>query len=260
MLRENVERRRVAWERELVARMRRDEPEAFAEFFRSFRPLLMSEARRLRVQPALWREVVDDCLGDVALRLRRYTTPVPRSLTPYLVRALRLHRLALRRGDRRRLDGKRDGGGLGEDVPGAVTSTLSEAALRDSPGPDYERAPASPALERLASMVEEGLSAEEEQILSWVSRWVPQSEIAEWLGISHGAARNRVMRLRARLKETALRYAASFTGRERVELIEFFRRTFPPPRRAHPADAGADRGDAGARPPEGQDRNQPRAS
>ena len=82
MLRENVERRRVAWEQELVAGMRRDEPEAFMEFFRAFRPLLMAEARRLHVQPALCPEIVDECLDDVAMRLRRYTTPVPRSLAP----------------------------------------------------------------------------------------------------------------------------------------------------------------------------------
>ena len=75
-------------------------------------------------------------------------------------------------------------------------------------------------------MIEEGLTEEEEAILSWVSRWVPQSQIAEWLGITHGAARNRVMRLRARLKETALQHVASFSGRERIELNEFFRRTF----------------------------------
>jgi hypothetical protein len=55
---------------------------------------------------------------------------------------------------------------------------------------------------------------------------VPQSDIAEWLGISHGAVRNRVMRLRARLKEVAMDHAATFTGRERDELSDFFRRTF----------------------------------
>jgi len=76
MLRENVERRRAAWERELVARMRRDEPDAYREFLRTFKPLLMDEARRLRVQPALWEEVVDECLDDVALQLRRETTPI----------------------------------------------------------------------------------------------------------------------------------------------------------------------------------------
>jgi len=101
MLRETIERRPVAWEQDLVAAMRRDEPEAYREFFRCFRPLLMAEARRLRVQPALCQEMADECLDDAAMRLRRYTTPIPRSLAPYLVRALRIHRLALRRDERR---------------------------------------------------------------------------------------------------------------------------------------------------------------
>jgi DNA-directed RNA polymerase specialized sigma24 family protein len=226
MLRENIERRRIAWEQDLVAGMRRDEPEAYGEFFRCFRPLLLAEARRLRIQPALCREMVDECLDDVAMRLRRYTTAVPRSLVPYLVRALRLHRFALRRRERRRLDGERDGETSGDDPSAPLISSLSQAALRASAGPEGDRTPASTALERLASMVEEGLSSEEELILSWVSRWVPQSDIADWLGITHGAARNRVMRLRARLKDVALQHAATFTGRERVELAEFFRRTF----------------------------------
>ena len=226
MLRENIERRRIAWEQDLVTGMRRDEPEAYAEFFRCFRPLLIAEARRLRVQPALCREIVDECLDDVAMRLRRYTTPIPRSLAPYLVRALRIHRLALRRGERRRADGERDGETSDDESAAPLASSLSQAALRASAGPDGERTPASAALERLATMLEEGLSEEEELVLSWVSRWVPQSDIAEWLGISHGAARNRVMRLRARLKEVALQHVATFTGRERIELAEFFRRTF----------------------------------
>ena len=226
MLRETIERRRVAWEQDLVAGMRRDEPEAYKEFFHCFRPLLIAEARRLRVQPALCQEMADECLDDVAMRLRRYTTPIPSSLAPYLVRALRIHRLALRREERRRASGERDGETSDNDPDGPLVSALSQDALRASAGPDEEPGPTSTALERLASMVEEGLSREEELLLSWVGRWVPQSDIAEWLGISHGAARNRVMRLRARLKEVALQHAATFTGREREELSEFFRRTF----------------------------------
>jgi len=226
MLRETIERRRVTWEHDLVAGMRRDEPEAYKEFFRCFRPLLIAEARRLRVQPALCQEMADECLDDVAMRLRRYTTPVPRSLAPYLVRALRIHRLALRREERRRADGEGDGETSDNDPAAPLVSVLSQDTLRASAGPDGGRTPTSTALERLASMVEEGLTREEELLLSWVSRWVPQSDIAQWLGISHGAARNRVMRLRARLKEVALQHAATFTGRERAELAEFFRRTF----------------------------------
>ena len=95
-------------------------------------------------------------------------------------------------------------------------------------------------------MVEEGLSREEELLLSWVSRWVAQSDIAKWLGISHGAARNRVMRLRARLKEVAFQHAATFSGREREELREFFRRTVRGDARHQRRPTGA-RGDGARR-------------
>lgn len=227
MWRESDERRRIAWERELVEAMRRDDARAFAAFFRAFRPLLMEEARRLGVQPGLRQELVDECLDDVAMGLRQYTRPIPRSLVPYLMKALRIQRALVRRGERRRADGE-DAGAEHADlgVPMSTVASVSESTLRASAGADREPAPASTALERLASMVEEGLSEEEEMILAWLSRRVPQSEIAEWLGITHGAARNRIMRLRARLKDTALRCAARFTGRDREELDEFFRRAY----------------------------------
>lgn len=147
-------------------------------------------------------------------------------MSSYLIRALRIHRLALRRTERRRVDGERVGETSDNDPDAPLAASVSQASLRASAGPDDGSRPASTALERLPSMVEEGLSPEEELLLSWVSHWVPQSDIAEWLGITHGAARNRVMRLRARLKEVALQHAATFTGRERVELADFFRRTF----------------------------------
>jgi DNA-directed RNA polymerase specialized sigma24 family protein len=238
-----------AWEQELVAGMRSDDPNAYMDFFRCYRPLLLGEARRLRIQPALCDEIVDECLDDVAMRLRRHTTPVPRSLAPYLIRALRLHYLAQRRGDRRRSSDERDAA-ASDAMPSeaAVLTTVSEATIRASAGDYVERQAGSTALERLASMVEEGLSDEEELIRCWVSRWVPQRLVAEWLGISHGAARNRVMRLRARLKEIAMQHVASFPDRERLELDEFFRRTFATTRRA---DGSRADGGQRARPAQG---------
>jgi RNA polymerase sigma factor (sigma-70 family) len=215
-----------AWELELVAAMRRDDPNAYRHFFRCYRPLPLGEARRLQIQPALRDEIVDECLDDVAMRLRRPTSRVPSSLAPYLVRALRLHHLAQRRVERRRSSDERDAAASDVTLSGAaVVSTVSEATIRASAGDYAERHLGSTALERLASMVEEGLSDDEELILSWVSRWVPQRQIAQWLGISHGAVRNRVMRLRARLKDVALHHAVSFVGRDRDALAAFFRRT-----------------------------------
>lgn len=62
--------------------------------------------------------------------------------------------------------------------------------------------------------------------MSWVSHNVSQTDIAEWLGVTPGAVRTRVWRLRSRLRETSERYAAAFTGRERRELDDFFRRMY----------------------------------
>jgi RNA polymerase sigma factor (sigma-70 family) len=241
MLRENIERRRAARERELVERMRRDEPEALTEFFQFFRPLLLEEARRLRVQPALRREVVDECLDDIVMYLLKYTTPIPRSLAPYLVKAFRYQRLKRLQTEFRRQARERHGSGPGT-LGMAALGTASEASVRDSAGPLAEPALPSQGVERLGTMVEEGLTEEEEMVMSWVSHNVSQAEMAEWLGVTPGAVRTRVWRLRARLKETSERYAAAFTGRERRELDDFFRRMYAVARgyaTARPSDAAA---------------------
>jgi hypothetical protein len=79
-------------------------------------------------------------------------------------------------------------------------------------------------------------------IMSWVSHNVSQADMAEWLGATPGAVRTRVWRLRARLKETSERYAVAFTGRERRELDDFFRRMYAMARgyaTARPSDGAA---------------------
>ena len=49
--------------------------------------------------------------------------------------------------------------------------------------------------------------------------------IAEWLGITHNAARVRVLRLRERLIEVAIHDSGPWRPGERQELYEFFRRS-----------------------------------
>jgi RNA polymerase sigma factor (sigma-70 family) len=208
-----------------VERMRRDEPEALAEFFQSFRPLLLEEARRLRVQPALRREVVDECLDDIVMHLLKYTTPIPRSLAPYLVKAFRYQRLKRLQSEYRRQIRERHGSAPAT-LGTAALGTASEASVRDSAGPLADPILPSQGVERLGTMVEEGLTEEEEMIMSWVGHNVSQADMAEWLGATPGAVRTRVCRLRNRLKETSERYATGFTGRERRELDDFFRRMY----------------------------------
>jgi DNA-directed RNA polymerase specialized sigma24 family protein len=108
----------------------------------------------------------------------------------------------------------------------AGRAVLSESTMRASESEDREDPRAPAALEHLVDLLDQELTDDERQLLSWLGSWVPQSEIAEWLGISHGAARNRVMRLRERLKRAAIRCAAELSIAERRELERYLRRMF----------------------------------
>jgi DNA-directed RNA polymerase specialized sigma24 family protein len=214
-----------AWsDQELVQRMRRDDGVAIREFYYRFTPVLWKEARRAQVQPALRDDVVNDCLADSAIHLMQANVPIPVNVTGYLIAALR-HRLANdRRAERRRLAAGEAAvwHGHGERV---VREVCSEASLRASAGPAAESPPLSPVLERLSRVVDAGITAEERQILRWVSASIPQRLIAEWLGVTHNAVRVRVLRLRDRLLEVALRDDGPWNPGEREALYDFFRRS-----------------------------------
>jgi DNA-binding MarR family transcriptional regulator len=79
-------------------------------------------------------------------------------------------------------------------------------------------------LQRLSSMLDEGLTREESDLLGAVSEYASQSDIAEWLGVSHAALRKQLERLRRRLRLIARRYIDALTERERAEIRRFFAR------------------------------------
>lgn len=209
---------------EVLQRMRRDDAVAIREFYHRFTPVLWKIARQARVQPELVEDVVTDCLTDSALHLMQATVAEPANLAGYLVSALR-HRLA---NERRAVDRRTAAGsaamwaGDGERV---VRELCSEASIRASAGPAAEPPPLSPVIERLSRVINAGLTDDERQMLRWVSASIPQRVIADWLGITHNAARVRVLRLRERLLELALRGDAAWTPSQRQELYEFFRRS-----------------------------------
>jgi len=68
------------------------------------------------------------------------------------------------------------------------------------------------------------LSKEETVMLVCVGRHLPLREIAGQLGISYGAARVRLHRLRERFRKLAIEHVASLKADERRELERFFRR------------------------------------
>jgi len=136
-----------------------------------------------------------------------------------------------------------------------VREVCSEASIRASAGPAAETPPLSPVLERLSRVVDAGISAEERQLLRWVSASIPQRLIAEWLGITHNAVRVRVLRLRDRLMDVALRDASPWKPGERDALYEFFRRSGLSERARRALDVGRARrsphrrGPPSSRPP-----------
>jgi RNA polymerase sigma factor (sigma-70 family) len=200
--------------------------------------VLLAEARRARVQPALRLEAVEDCLADLAIALSKPTAKTPRSLSSYVAVAFRhqlerMGRRAVRSDATSRSAVDEEAGPRGE---GVVRQLASDASLRAaSPGGDGDEERLSRALEGLTDALDRVLSDEERQLLAWLGERVPQREIAAWLGIAHGTARQRTFRLRARLHRVATDYMATVRDEaHRLELTRFLRRasgvggTMPP--------------------------------
>ena len=209
---------------ELLQRMRHDEALAIREFYRRFTPALWKVARQEHVQPALREDLVMECLADTAMHLMQPTARLPANLTGYLITTFR-HRLTNDRRATKRRAAYGAAAAWAGDGERVVRQVVSEASIRASDGPAAETPPLSPVLERLSRVIDADVSDEERQILRWVSAGIPQRLIAEWLGITHNAARVRVLRLRERLIELALRDDSPRRAGEREELYEFFRRS-----------------------------------
>ena len=207
---------------ELVDRMRRRDAAAVQEFFERFHSLLMRESARLRVPSFMRDDVVTECLGETAIALMCQTRPAPRALGAYLLVALRRFVSNARRAERRRNSLHRaavhEGAGRGEWI---VPESASEDAMRASAGSDAAYRTLDPVLERLAAVLQKELGEDEERLLLWIGHWVPQRVIASWLGISYGAVRSRVQRLRVRLMSRAEQYAAALPDEERRVLRRF---------------------------------------
>jgi DNA-directed RNA polymerase specialized sigma24 family protein len=228
---------------ELIVAMRRRDGRAFAEFFLRFEPLLLDQARRLRVQPAEREERVQDFLADVALALADREAPLPTAVRGYLVKgfARRVLNEARNRSRRERgyqvasLETSIDPPGpalharqderVDDEEEHAVLSACSEHSVRASAGVDWEDVGLSPALERLAAMLDEGLSGDERLLLIQVSNHVPLRTIARWRGVKRETLKVQLWRLRRRLWEAARRYADSLSVDDKRELDRFFRRT-----------------------------------
>lgn len=221
---------RVDWrtvdDAKLLDAMRDGREPAFAEFFTRFAPLLTGLTRRMRISAGERRALADDFLGDTAMRLVRMAHPVPRTLAGYLATSFR-RRLALDY----RVDTRRGAAqhllltDVGNGAERAVAETCSEYAIRLASGSE----PSSDASddghgqwtrlrEELALALRASVTDEEWRILGWRSERVPYREIGEMLGVTAGAARVRVTRLRNRLFTAAKRHIATLPTQHGIVL------------------------------------------
>jgi hypothetical protein len=209
----------------LIDAMRAGHARAIEEFILRYQRLLFDRAKSAGLHRRDCEEAIADVVQDVAMLVVGRRLRPTRELGGYVVRCFfnRLADDATERKERRRMVRE-----VSEEAPGAdeatVMGAISQHTIRSSHGPDWESIPLSAPLKKLASMIEEGLSRDEEQLLGWHSKYVPLRDIASWLGVAYATAAQRSWRLRHRLRETAMQYASRFSPKEWREITAFFDR------------------------------------
>lgn len=209
----------------LVRAIRRGDESAIYEMFVLYAPLLRDQARRMGVPPADLPQFVDTLMTDVALHLAEMDV-APRELTGYLVTALR-NRVRTRHRDQNRHRVLHERAYTESDASSerVVAECHSEYGLRSTAAADAEREiTVRPVIARLAEAAAKELSPEELVMLVGIGRHVPLRDIAAQLGLSYGAARVRLSRLRERFVKVVIEYARSLDAADRREIARFFRR------------------------------------
>ena len=211
-----------AWEATMLAALKRGDERAASALHDALFPGLLMVAARTGVPVEEREELVADTLRRVLMALGREGSVTPASLMAYAMRAMRNLRReqASSHASRERLAlAVREEIAVHGGHAGRSDDTEPMAASRHSR-----------ALGALAKALESEATAEELQLLSWLTDMVPQRDVARWLGITHGTARVRIHRVRMRLRAVAGRIAQSMSPADQRELERFFRRAgFHPP-------------------------------
>jgi hypothetical protein len=87
-----------------------------------------------------------------------------------------------------------------------------------------EALPLRSAIAKLAKRSANALTEDEMKMMVGVGRHVPLRDMADQLGITYGAARVRLHRLRERFGKLATEYTANLKPNEKREIERFFRR------------------------------------
>jgi DNA-directed RNA polymerase specialized sigma24 family protein len=210
---------------QLLAAIHRGDERAIGDLFLLYAPLLRDQARRMSIAPDERNEFVMTVLDDLVLHLIE-SRIAPRHLTRYLVAALRNRARNHHRDSGRRLamqDSAYATQGIARER--IVAECHSEYGLRVAlPADATKSALLRSAMTRLAERCARDLTSEEMTMLVGVGRHVPLRDVADQLGVSYGAARVRLHRLRERFRKLAIEYMESLKSDERSEIERFFRR------------------------------------
>lgn len=233
--------------------LRDGEPEAMRAFYMMYAPLLRDQARRMMLRDDERDDLVATVLGDVLLHLIDTDLP-PRDLTRYVVGAFRNrarneHRDRTRRGAREERAYSAEPAGAQRIV--AECHSAYGLATAHGAAHDSDPVPLSAAITKLARYSAQAMGPDDAQLMIGISRHIPLRDLAAQAGLSYGAARVRVHRLREKFTKLMPRYVAALEPDERREMERFLRRAGvalhdatpaagPPAPRSRPTSAARD--------------------
>jgi DNA-directed RNA polymerase specialized sigma24 family protein len=195
------------------------------ELFVLYAPLLRDQAKKMSVPVGERDHLVDTLLDDIVIHLVEVEIP-PRELTSYIVTSLR-NRVRTGHRDTNR-DHQTDESAYaeyGDSMERIVAECHSEYGIRASlPSDSDVRTPLRSAIKKLAEKSASELSRDELILMIGIGRHIPLRELADQLGLSHGAARVRLSRLRERFIRLAIQYIGTLERSEKREIERFFRR------------------------------------
>ena len=211
----------------LIGGMRNGSEPAYAEFCARFFAMLSGLARRGGIRPEDRSALVMEFLDDSAMRLGCSALPAPRSMPGYLVAGFRARLAQAARGEKRRH--KREDGltvEIGTGNERAVAESVSAYSIACTAGPADDAVSTNGRGEnaghgarcRLVASLLDSASESERRMLGLMAQRMPQREIAELLGITPGAIRVRILRLRERLWHEAVAYANTVSVEEALAL------------------------------------------
>jgi DNA-directed RNA polymerase specialized sigma24 family protein len=214
---------------------------ALRQLFLFYSPLLRDHARQLGVSPDERDALVATVLDDVVMQLQD-SELIPRDLASYLVGSLRNSVRKTRRTDMRREQRYDDAyTRMPHGRERIVAECHSQYSVREAAGDVGDVAPMGVVIAKLAAATTAALNELETRLMVGISRNMPLRDLAEQAGITYGAARVRVHRLRERLVPVAAKLREALPPNEQHQLDRLFRRAgiaLTRPSRSTPPSAG----------------------